>query len=190
MTELLFLVSRQRAELASHLSHEFAGGDVHVLIDRRKAERRRSAGGHPGMARERRGHERRTRRATDHELRSIGYSIVPLEAPPDRALETVAPVSPSAVREVARYLGEAFRLATPIPSWDLRRDGQGFVLLDQEGRPVHRLLFAKEFLDYYGRQGADRIPRLLDEWKLVQYVEMAGPELVLVSSYGVRTGGW
>jgi hypothetical protein len=55
MTELLFLVSRQRAELASHLSHEFAGGDVHVLIDRRKSERRRSGGATrgPGTSRSR-----------------------------------------------------------------------------------------------------------------------------------------
>jgi hypothetical protein len=191
MTELLFLVSRQRAELVTHLSHEFTGGDVHVLIDRRKAERRvGTADGHLGVARERRTHERRARRTTDHDLRSIGYSIVPLEAPLDLALETAPPASPTAVREVARYLREAFHLATPIPSWDVRREGQGFVLLDQEGRPVHRLLFAKEFLDSYGPQGADRIPRLLDEWKLIQYVEMAGSDLVLVSSYGVRIGGW
>ena len=188
MTELLFLVSRQRAELATHLSHEFAGGDVHVLIDRRKSERRRSTGAR--VARERRARERRARRTTEHELRSIGYSIVPLDVAPERVIEMVPPTSPTAVREVARFLREAFHLATPIPSWDVRREGQGFVLLDEEGRPVHRLLFAKEFLDECGRQGVDRIPRLLDEWKLVQYVEMAGLELVLVSSYGVRIGDW
>ena len=102
----------------------------------------------------------------------------------------VRPTSPIAVREVTRYLREAFHLATPIPSWDVRREGQGFVLLDEEGRPVHRLLFAKEFLDAYGRQGADAIPRLLEEWKLIQYVEMAGLERVLVSSYGIRIGDW
>jgi len=190
MTELLFLVSRDRAELLSHLSHEFVGGDVHVLIDRRKGERRRSPAGRSDVAPERRSYERRARRTTDHELRSIGYSIVPLDAPAGGAGEAMPPASPIAVREVARYLREAFRLATPIPSWDVRREGQGFVLLDEEGRPVHRLLFAKEFLDYYGRQDTDRIPRLLDEWKLVQYVEMAGPELVFVSSYGVRIGSW
>ena len=188
MTELLFLVSRQRAELASHLSHEFAGGDVHVLIDRRKSERRRSGGAR--VVRERRAHERRTRRTTEVELRSIGYSIVLLELAPERVIEMVPPTSPIAVREVTRYLREAFHLATPIPSWDVRREGQGFVLLDEEGRPVHRLLFAKEFLDAYGRQGADAIPRLLEEWKLIQYVEMAGLERVLVSSYGIRIGDW
>jgi hypothetical protein len=64
------------------------------------------------------------------------------------------------------------------------------VLLNPRGRLAHRLLFTKEFLDYYGQQGVDRISRLLDEWKLAQHVEMAGPEIVLVSSYGVRVGDW
>ena len=64
------------------------------------------------------------------------------------------------------------------------------MLLSREGRPVHRLLFAKEFLDYYGHEGPDRIGCLLDEWKLAQQVEMAGRDLVLVTSYGIRTGDW
>jgi hypothetical protein len=191
MTELLFLVSRTRSELVSHFSHEFTGGDVHVLIDRRESDRRRAgAGPRFEAARERRGRDRRARRTTDHELRSIGYSIVTLEEPLEYEREDPPPANPTAVREVLRYLREAFRFATPIPSWDVRREGQGFVLLNQEGRPVHRLLFAKEFLDYYGQQGPERIPRLLDEWKLMQHVEMAGPEIVLVSSYGVRIGDW
>ena len=190
MTELLFLVARDRSELVSHLSHEFDGGDVHVLIDRREGERRRHTGAHPGPAPERRRGDRRARRATDLELRSIGYSIVPLDAPPNRAHETRPPANPAAVREVARYLREAFRFATPIPSWDVRREAQGFVLLSQEGRPTHRLLFTKEFLDHYGQQDPERIARLLDEWKLIQYVERAGAETVLVSSYGVRVGDW
>lgn len=185
MAELLFLVSRNHADLASHLTHEFSGGDVHVLIDRRQAERRRAgAGAHPN----RRTRERRARRTTEHELRSIGYSIVSLEAA--ARIEAAPGAHPIAVREVAGYLRESFRFLTPIPSWDYRRDGQGFVLLNAEGRPAHRLLFTKEFLDYYGAQGVERIPRLLDEWKLPQQVEMAGSDLVLVSSYGVRAGDW
>lgn len=191
MTELLFLVSRNHSELASHINHEFKGGDVHVVVDRRHGERRRGeAGGGTGAPPERRGGDRRARRTTDHELRSIGYSIVTLEEPAGRPLVGPPPANPTAVREVARYLRETFRFYTPIPSWDVRREGQGFVLLNLEGRPAHRLLFAKEFLDYYGHQGPERIPRLLDEWKLAQQVEMAGLEIVLVSSYGVRVGDW
>src|SRR5262249_35176798 len=153
VTELLFLVSRQRAELLSHLSHEFEGGDVHVLIDRRKGERRRSAGGRSDVATdrhsasggadvapERRSHERRARRTTARGPRSLGSSIRRLHPPAGRALDAIPPASPIAVREIARYLREAFRFATPIPSWDVRREGQGFVLLDEEGRPMHRLL--------------------------------------------------
>ena len=191
MTELLFLVARDRSELVGHLSHEFDGGDVHVLIDRRHGDRRRHGAAAPhGPEHERRIGDRRARRATDLELRSIGYSIVPLDESPDRVREIRPPASQAAVREVARYLREGFRFATPIPSWDMRREGQGFILLSQDGRPAHRLLFTKEFLDYYGQHDPDRIPRLLDEWKLIQYVETAGAELVLVSSYGVRVGDW
>ncbi|HKZ06730.1 MAG TPA: hypothetical protein VJU81_14785 [Methylomirabilota bacterium] len=186
MAELLFLVSRNHADLASHLSHEFSGGDVHVLIDRRRAERRcrDEAESHPN----RRTRERRARRTTEHELRSIGYSIVSLEAA--ARIEAAPGANPIAVREVAGYLREAFRFLTLIPSWDHRREGQGFVLLNAVGRPAHRLLFTKEFLDYYGEQGVERIPRLLDEWKLPQRVELAGSDLILVSSYGIRAGDW
>jgi hypothetical protein len=189
MTELLFLVSRKHADLASHLSHEFSAGDVHVVIDRRQAERRHRRDETPAAHPNRRTRQRRARRTTEHELRSIGYSIVTLE---DAEACVVAPPSanPTAVREAARYLRETFRFFTPIPSWDYRREGQGFVLLNPGGRLAHRLLFTKEFLDYYGQQGVDRISRLLDEWKLAQHVEMAGPEIVLVSSYGVRVGDW
>ena len=95
-----------------------------------------------------------------------------------------------AVREVTGYLRDRFRFHTPVPSWDVRRDGQGFVLLNEEGRPAHRLLFAKEFLDYYGSTGAERISRLLDEWQLTQQVAMAGHEIILISSYGIRIGDW
>lgn len=189
MTELLFLVSRSHPHILSHLSHEFVGGDVHVLIDRRHGERRRAAHG-ARVARERRARERRTRRATDVELRSIGYSIVtlgPSKGPPSGPAVTA---NPTAVREVTGYLRDRFRFHTPIPSWDVRRDGQGFVLLNGEGRSTHRLLFAKEFLDYYGITGAERIGRLLDEWKLTDHVQTAGSEIVLVSSYGIRIGDW
>lgn len=189
MAELLFLVARDHTDLVTHLSHEFSGGDVHVLLDRRERERRRRNGERqPGL--DRRSGDRRARRATGHELRSIGYSIVTLEDVVGGHIEEPLPANPTSVREVAGYLREQFRFFTPIPSWDIRREGQAFVLLNREGRPAHRLLFAKEFLDHYGHHGADRIGRLLDEWKLVQAVEMAGLDVVLVSSYGIRTGDW
>jgi hypothetical protein len=191
MTELLFLVARNHAGLLSHLRHEFSGGDVHILVDRRHRERRR-----PGADRraapypDRRRRQRRARRTTEQDLRSIGYSIVTLQEAEGRVTESLAPANPTAVREVARYLQERFRFFTPIPSWDVRREGQEFVLLDGAGRPTHRLLFTKEFLDSYDHQDANRIPRRLDGWKLTQHVERAGPKIVLVSSYGVRTGDW
>ncbi len=191
MTELLFLVARNHADLVSHLRHEFSGGDVHILVDRRHRERRRAgadrrAAPHP----DRRRRQRRARRMTEQDLRSIGYSIVTLQEPEGRAAESLAPANPTAVREVARYLRERFRFFTPIPSWDVRREGQEFVLLNGAGRPAHRLLFTKEFLDSYGHQDANRIPRRLDGWRLTQHVERAGPKIVLVSSYGVRIGDW
>jgi len=189
MAELLFLVSRNHVDILSHLSHEFAGGDVHILIDRRLAERRRANTG-AEAANERRARHRRAQRATEYELRSIGYSIVTLEPSEEQPFEPNLTANPVAVREVTGYLRDRFRSLIPIPSWDIHRDGQGFVLLDGAGRPAHRLLFAKEFLDYYGSTGAERISRLLDEWKLPQQVETAGPEILLVSSYGIRIGDW
>ena len=189
MTELLFLVSRRHPDILSHLSHEFVGGDVHVLIDRRHGERRQATDG-VGPASERRGRERRARRSTDHELHSIGYSIVTLEPSESQRSESSLTANPTAVREVTGYLRDRFRFHTPIPSWDVRRDGQGYVLLNGEGRATHRLLFAKEFLDYYGRTGADRIGRLLDEWKLADHIQPAGPEIILITSYGIRIGDW
>ena len=189
MAELLFLVSRNHADILSHLSHEFAGGDVHIVIDRRHAERRRANDG-AQAANERRTRARRAQRGTEHELRAIGYSIVTLEPSEGQPSGPDLTANPMAVREVTGYLRDRFRLHTPIPSWDIHRDGQGFVLLDGAGRPAHRLLFAKEFLDYYGSTGAERIGRLLDEWKLPEQIETAGPEILLVSSYGLRIGDW
>ena len=189
MTELLFLVARDQIDLVGHLSHEFSGGDVHVLVDRRLAERRHRRGEREHRL-DRRSGDRRARRATDHELRSIGYSIVTLEEIEGGRGEAPPPANPTAVRAAADYLRERFPFFAAIPSWDNRREGQGFLLLSREGHPAHRLLFAKEFLDYYGHEGPDRIGRLLDEWKLAQQVEMAGRDLVLVTSYGIRTGDW
>lgn len=189
MAELLFLVARNHVDILSHLSHEFAGGDVHILIDRRHADRRRAIADTTAVD-ERRLHQRRAQRATERELRSIGYSIVTLEPSGTPSIEPNRAANPKAVREVTSYLRDRFHFHTPIPSWDVRRDGQGFVLLNAEGRPAHRMLFAKEFLDYYGSTGAERISRLLDEWKLPEHIDKAGPDIILVTSYGIRIGDW
>ena len=57
-----------------------------------------------------------------------------------------------------------------------------------DGHPeeAHRVLFDKEFLDHYGKSMADRIPSLLDEWRLTDHLEVSHTRLVVVSSYGVR----
>jgi hypothetical protein len=94
-------------------------------------------------------------------------------------------VNPTAVRQVEGYLRDHFRYYTAIPSWDRVREGQAFVILNAQGWAVHRVVFTKEFLDYYGTAMADRIPRILDEWHLPQRLELAARQLVIVSSYGV-----
>jgi hypothetical protein len=38
--------------------------------------------------------------------------------------------------------------------------------------------------------GAERIGRVLDEWKLIEQIKLAGPEIILISSYGIRIGDW
>lgn len=191
MARVLFVVAREQAELLSHLTHEFPEGDVSVVLDRRRdnrrqRERRRRAVAAGG---ERRGPDRRGARASAHELRTIGYSIVRLEeddlwlVAPDRPL-----VNATAVRQVEAYLRDNFRYYTAVSSWDRVREGQAFVILTAKGQTAHRVVFAKEFLDYYGTAMADRIPAILDEWKLPQHLELAGTQRLVVSSYGVRFG--
>ena len=154
MTELLFLVARR-----SHGSRQ--PPQPRVLRRRRPRPDRPSPRRAPaGSAKREARLDRRGRRSpsaprtTDHELRSIGYSIVTLEGARGRRVEGAPPGQsrPRCARSRG-YLREQFRFFTPIPSWDVRREGQAFVLLNGEGRPAHRLLFAKEFLDYYGHAG-------------------------------------
>jgi hypothetical protein len=75
----LFIVSRQEPELFQYLLQEFASEeDVHVILDRRLAERRRGAGaGEPGA--ERRRGERRAQGHVDRQLRALGYAFVRVE---------------------------------------------------------------------------------------------------------------
>ena len=216
MARVLFVVAREQPELLSHLTHEFPEGDVSVVVDRRRLldlvdqmraalpneikeaedvlrhgdrrqrERRRRA---MAAGTERRGAERRGTTASAHELRALGYSIVRLEeddfslAAPERPF-----VNATAVRQVEAYLRDHFRYYTPVSSWDRVREGQAFVILAASGQTAHRVVFTKEFLDYYGTAIADRIPTILDEWKVLQHLELAGTQRLVVSSYGVRSG--
>ncbi len=185
MATVLFVVAREQAELVGHLSHEFPEGDVRVLLDRRHQDRRARA---TALLPDRRGGERRRGHTSGRELRSLGYSIVRLEGSVDASRPDRRLVNATAVRQVEGYLREQFRYYTAVPSWDRVHEGQAFVMLNAEGRAVHRVVFTKEFLDYYGVAMPDRIPKLLDEWKLLQRLELAGRHSVIVSSYGARLG--
>lgn len=181
MDRLLFLVARDQPDLWDQLSKEFSGRDVAVVVDRRRGERRRQEG---DAGAERRHSDRRSREDIDREVRSRGFSVIRLE--PDELDRREG--NPRAVRTVQAYIQERFRHFTTVTSWDRRRDGQSFVIFNAAGRPVHRVLFAREFLDYYGNTTPDRIPSLLDEWKLPNHLEATGSQLAVVSTYGVRSG--
>ena len=180
MDRLLFLVARDQTDLWDQLSKEFSGRDVSVVVDRRRGERRRD--GQP-EASERRRTDRRSKPDVDYEVRSRGFSVIHLG---ETVRGNLAPANPTAIRTALAYIQERFRHCTTVASWDPRRLGQSFVIFNRAGRPVHRVLFEKEFLDYYGDTMPDRIPSLLDEWKLPNYIETAGAQLIIVSSYGVH----
>lgn len=186
-TQTLFLVASDQPDLYHHLAQEFVGQDVEVIIDRRGierrmlGERRRRA----ETSRERRGLERRQRRV-ERDLRSIGFTIIQTEGPIDTYYSP--PANSVALRQVRGYLIESFRYYSPVPTWDFQRNGQAYVLLSSQGRPAHRVIFEKDFLDYYGTTMPDRIPHLLEEWKLAYHLEIAGATPVVVSSYGVQIG--
>jgi hypothetical protein len=177
MDRLLFLVARDQPDLWDQLNKEFSGRDVAVVVDRRRGERRRAEG---SSADNRRQSERRESAEVDREVRSRGFSVIRLDGAAQRE------GNPRAVRTVQSYIQEQFRHFTTVTSWDARREGQTFVIFNGAGRPAHRVLFDREFLDYYGSSMADRIPSVLDEWKLMSYLESVGSQLVVVSSYGVR----
>jgi hypothetical protein len=176
MNRLLFLVARDQPDLWDQLNKEFSGQDVSVVVDRRRAERRRAAAADNP---ERRRSDRRSRTEVDREVRVRGFSVIPLD-PGTRT------GNPTAIRTVQAYIQERFRHCTTVASWDTRREGQSFTVFNSTGRPAHRVLFERDFLDYYGAHMPDRIPSLLDEWKLPSHLETVGSQLVVVSSYGVR----
>jgi len=76
MPRRLFIVARDKPELARHLQAEFASEpEIEVLADRRLAERRRSPA---GMVPDRRKTGRRARPQVDVELKLASYAIVTL----------------------------------------------------------------------------------------------------------------
>lgn len=185
MARILFVVAKTHPELLANLGPEFPGEDVRVLMDRR-------AGEQPAQVLPQHAAQRDPRRqvVVERELRSAGYSVVELPGGRGAGPAERPPGNPTAIREVAAYLGDRFRYYTPIPAWDLSRDGQLFVILSGAGRPAHRVLFAREFLDYWGTASPDRIARMLDDWKLPEQIEVAGSRLVIVAAYGIQVGGW
>jgi hypothetical protein len=179
MDRLLFLVARDQPDLWDQLNKEFSREDVAVVVDRRRGERRRAE---PANGDNRRHTDRRARAEIDKEVQSRGFSVIRLE--PDELVRREG--DPRAVRTVQAYVQERFRHYTTVTSWDPALNGQSFVIFNALGRPAHRVLFEREFLDYYGTAMADRIPTMLDEWRLSDHMEASGSRLVVVSSYGVR----
>ena len=75
--DLRFLVARERPDLYEVLRREFAreeaAGEVLILFDRHRRERRRQAGPH---APERRHTERRSPSGVDAQLHGLGWAIL------------------------------------------------------------------------------------------------------------------
>lgn len=179
MDRLLFLVARDQPDLWDQLNKEFAHGDVSVVVDRRRGDRRREE---HGDGDDRRNADRRARADVDLEVKARGFSVIRLESE-----DPMRPQGdPRATRTVQAYLQERFRHYTTVASWDAARNGQGFVIFNSMGHPAHRVLFERDFLEYYGTAIADRIPTMLDEWRLTDHLEASGPRLVVVSTYGAR----
>jgi len=77
--QLLFVVSRDALKRYEDLKRAFSDQEaVHVVLDRRRGERRRPSG---SQTPERRQGERRSRPEIDSELKSIGYSVVRIPSP-------------------------------------------------------------------------------------------------------------
>lgn len=73
MPRFLYVVARDRRDLFERLRAEFAHEhDIVVIMDRRSAERRQNAGGHPVDLRR---SERRVQPELDEELRGTGAFI-------------------------------------------------------------------------------------------------------------------
>ena len=80
MSSHLFIVSRQQPDLYSYLAREFSGEpEVHVILDRRKGDRRRQADRRTAEATDRRQQsERRGNGDIGGQLSTLGYAFVRL----------------------------------------------------------------------------------------------------------------
>ena len=73
MSQHLFIVSRQQADLYSYLAREFSEEpEVRVILDRRQGD------GHAPEAADRRQSERRANDETRSQLTTVGYAFVRL----------------------------------------------------------------------------------------------------------------
>lgn len=79
MSRQVFVVARDQVDLYEYLREEFAAANVEIVLDRRQAEDRRSAG-HAAVgnavARNRRRSDRRIRAGVDAQLGSLGYAML------------------------------------------------------------------------------------------------------------------
>ena len=78
MPRYLFIVTREEPELWAHLKREFVNEEgVVVMLDRRRADRRRPAATWEGV--ERRRLDRRVHPSIQHELSTLNFALVRAE---------------------------------------------------------------------------------------------------------------
>jgi hypothetical protein len=78
MPRYLFIVARDHPELCAHLEREFVTEEgVEVLLDRRRAERRRVSATPPNGDRRRK--DRRAHPPIQHELNTLNFALVRAE---------------------------------------------------------------------------------------------------------------
>ena len=78
MPRYLFIVTREEPELWAHLKREFVNEEgVVVMLDRRRADRRRPRAAWEGT--ERRGLDRRVHPSIQHELSTLNFALVRAE---------------------------------------------------------------------------------------------------------------
>ena len=78
MPRYLFIVARDHPELCAHLEREFVTEEgVEVLLDRRRAERRRVSATAPNGDRRRK--DRRAHPPIQHELNTLNFALVRAE---------------------------------------------------------------------------------------------------------------
>jgi hypothetical protein len=75
MPTLLFIVSRRQPDLHAYVARQFASEpEMQVLLDRRRAQRRRPGAPAPAAVERRQGDRRRDAEAA-HQLLTMGYAL-------------------------------------------------------------------------------------------------------------------